>query len=150
MAIHNRSFGQSEQRRSLTFQHFNQGLNIGETGVLGFVPFASNLEAAQIATFNVAGSPYLALTVTRFIVGQGSTSWYLGSTFPARDFGTSGVFDSGVSLPAAGSTLLILMKNDVLGYICGGAGATVGIVGGVAGAIVLKPIQDIKTVLFTD
>lgn len=121
----------------------------GETGVLAIVPFPCTLDSAQIAMFNVESSPFLALTLSRFITGTGFTSFVIGSTFPAQNFGTSGWLLTGVSLPASGSTTLQLMANDVLGYIVGGTGGTAIIAGGVAGAFVLRAVQDVRSTLFT-
>ncbi len=147
MSIHNSGLGPSQQREHFVFQNFGLALTSGDTGVLALVPFPCVMDAAQIATFSVESNPNLILTVTRFITGFGVTTWNLGTTFAARSFGTSGALNSGVSLPASGSSLLQLMTNDVVGYVVGG-GSTAGIFG-VAGDIVLRPIQDVRTNLFT-
>src|SRR5690348_10123140 len=119
MSIHNRSLGETEQRKTLQFALGNAAFSQGETGVLAYVPFPCNLSAANIATIALNGAPNLLLTASRFIVGAGVTTWAIGSTFDLRAFGTSGVLDSGISLPAAGSDTLKLMANDVLGYVVG-------------------------------
>lgn len=145
MSIHNRGLGNTEQRKSLEFSLGSAALSNGETGVLSFVPFPCVIEAAQIAAFSVESAANLLFTVSRFIAGQGMTTWALGSTFAVRDFGVSGVLSSGVSLPMSGSTLNLLMTNDVLGYQVGG-GATAGVFG-IAGCFVVKPLQDVKVFL---
>lgn len=147
MAVTNRSLSASEQRHALQFSNFSSALSSGETGVFGVIPYPCVLDAAQLAAFSVEANPNLLLTVTRFIVGAGVTTYPVGTTFLAQDFGTSGALANGVSLPASGSTLRMLMTNDVVGYVVGG-GSTAGIFG-LAGALVLRPVQDIRTNLFT-
>lgn len=146
MSIHNRSLGPSEQRHALSFNNFSLSLTSGETGVLALIPYPCTLDAAQLAAFSIASSPNLILTVQRFITGSGSTVWNLGSTFAVRSFGTSGIPASGISLPASGSSLLLLTAGDVVGYLVGG-GATAA-VNGMAGCLVIRPVQDVKTNLF--
>ena len=141
MAIVNRSKDESE--RFLPFNlSFGSALTNGETGIIGYVPFPCSISEANIATFSLAGSPYILLTVSRFIAGAGVTTINIGSTFAMRDFGVSGVLSAGVSLPAAGVNL---MANDVLGYVVGG-GATLAAFGA-AGCVVLNPAQDVKSYL---
>lgn len=141
MSVHNRTLGDDEQRKALYFNQ-NVALTSGETGVLKMIPFPCVLQGAQIAAFSVASNVNLLLTVSRFIPGTGFTTFNIGSTFAPPSFGTSGVPASGVSLPAAGNTLLILTANDVVGYQVGG-GATAAIFG-LAGCLVVKPLQDVK------
>lgn len=142
MSIHNRGLGVTEMRKTLDFSLGSLALTTGETGVLACVPFPCLLDGAQISAFSVTSDVNLLFTVRRFIVGTGATTYNLGSTFAPRDFGTSGVFANGISLPVSGSTLLQLMPNDVLGYQVGG-GATAGIFG-FAGSFVVRPVQDVK------
>ncbi len=144
MAVVNRTLDGSEQSKVLPFAR-ETAITSGETGILSLVPFQCVLQAAQLAAYSVESNPNLLLKVNRFIVGQGFTSWNIGSTFAVRDFGVSGVLTSGVSLPAAGSTLLQLMANDTLVYLAGG-GSTAAIFG-VAGCFVVKPMQDIRVFL---
>lgn len=145
MGIINRTKENSEKLVPLNFALGNLALTQGETGVLAYVPFPCVLSAANIATMSLDGSPNLMLTVQRFIVGAGVTTYVVGSTFTLRAFGTSGVLSSGVSLPASGSTLLNLMANDVIGYQMG-TGSTL-IATGVAGCLVVRPIQDVTSFL---
>ena len=145
MSIHNRNLGETEQRKALNFSLGNAAFSQGETGVLAFVPFPCVLQAANIATMSLDGSPNLILTCSRFIVGAGVTTFSIGSTFSLSAFGTSGVLTSGISLPAVGDSTLNLMANDVLGYQVG-SGSTLGAFG-VAGCFVVKPLQDVKRFL---
>lgn len=146
MSIHNRSLGPTEQRHGLHFNNFSLSLTSGETGVLAIIPYPCALDAAQLAAFSVASNPNLILTVQRFVTGLGVTVWNLGSTFAVRSFGTSGIPVNGISLPASGSTLLNLTAGDVVGYLVGG-GATAS-VNGMAGCLVVRPVQDVKSNLF--
>ena len=148
MAIINRTNDITQQRVSLQFSNFSSALTAGETGVIGYIPCPCHVHAANIAAFSVSSAPSFALTVNRFIVGSGVTSYILGSTFAVPSFGTSGVLAAGISLPVLGTTSMILMTNDVLGYIVGGSGGTNAIYG-LAGTVVLRPIQDIKSFLNT-
>ena len=145
MGIANRTKEISEQRISLPFTFGSAALTTGETGVLSYVPFNCVLQGAQVAAFSVEADPNLLLTVSQFIPGTGVTTFSIGTTFAAIDFGISGIATAGLSLPIAGNTLLNLMANDVLGYVVGG-GSTAGIFG-LAGCFVVKPSQDIKVYL---
>lgn len=145
MAVNNRSLSQSQQKFPLNWSTGNLALTTGETGVIGFIPFPCVLSAANVAALDVVGSPDLMITINRFIPGTGVTVFALGTTFVPPKYGTSGVLTSGLSLLAAGNTLLNLMPNDVLGYQVGG-GSTTGIFG-LGGCFVLQPIQDIRVYL---
>ncbi len=146
MSIHNRTLGASEQRHALPFSNFSLALTSGETGVISLIPYPCTLDAAQVAAFSIQSNPNLLLTVTRFIPGAGVTTWNVGSTFAPPNYGTSGVLTVGISLPAIGSPLLLLAAGDVAGYVVGG-GSTAGIFG-LAGCLVVRPMQDVKTNLF--
>ena len=141
MGIINRTKDVTDKHHPLPFAFANLSFTNGETGVLAYVPFPCTLRNASIATFSVVGSINLILTVNRFIVGAGFTSYTLGSTFALRSFGTSGVFANGISLPASGSTLLQLMPNDVIGYLAS-AGATASC-SGIAGDVLITAVQDV-------
>lgn len=143
MAVINRTNDNSQARHVIPVAH-HLTITSGETGVIGLVPFPCILEAAQLASFSAAGLNLL-LQVQRFIPGSGVTVLDIGSTFVPPAFGTSGVIPSGVSLPASGSTLLQLMANDVLSYVAGGGSSA--LIQGLAGAIVVRPVQDIRVFL---
>lgn len=144
MAIVSRTNDQSQQRHVIPIAE-RLTVSGGETGVIGHIPFPCALEAIQLASFSVAGSLNLLLQVQRFIPGSGVTVFNIGSTFVPPSFGTSGVIPSGVSLPASGSSLLQLMANDVLSYLSGGGGTAM--IQGLAGSIVVRPVQDIRVYL---
>lgn len=147
MAIVSRTQDASVQKQVLSFSNFSLALSTGETGVLSYVPYPCQLVAANLAAFSVTSDPTVQFTVSRFVVGQGFTSYVLGSAFQPPSYGTSGVLGAGVSLLASGSSLLYLMPGDVLGYEVGG-GSTAGIFG-MCGAFIVKPTQDIRTYLGT-
>ena len=143
MGLNNRGKDSSEQKYPISFR--SGDVSNGETGVIGYIPFPCVLEAGNIAAMGVGGTPDVLLTLQRFIVGTGVTIFNIGSTFQPSVYGTSGVLPSGVSLPAVGNTLLMLLPGDILGYQIGG-GSTVGI-WGMGGCFVVKPLQDIKVYL---
>ena len=145
MAITNRTNDSSEQKTPLNFSFGDKALTQGETGVLAFVPFPCVLNAANMAAMSLNGTPNMILTASRFISGAGVTTWSIGSTFLIRSFGSSGVLTSGISLPVSTSVNLKLMANDVLGYLMG-SGSTFAAYG-VAGCMVVTPVQDVKTYL---
>jgi len=144
MGIISRTNEPSGQRMALDVC-LNGSQTNGETGVICHIPTACLLEAANFACYNTTSQAYMMLTLNRFIVGTGATTYVLGSTFAPPVFGTSGVIPSGVSLPATGNSLLALMPNDVIGYQIGG-GSTAAIYG-IAGTVVIRPLQDIRSYL---
>lgn len=144
MASDNRSQDLSNQRFPLDIC-VNGAQTNGETGILAYLPWPAVLEVANIAAYNPTAAVTIQFTVNRFIPGTGATTWNLGAAFTPNAFGTSGVAAAGLSLPASGSTLNILMANDVIGYQIAG-GATVAIYG-LVGAFVVRPLQDVKKYL---
>ncbi len=140
MAITNRALDPSEQRKNVDYTF--GALATGVTGMVGVVAWPSVLERGQMVSVGVSGSPTAQLVVQRFIPGSGFTTWAVSSANAAVAFGTSGVPVSGLSLLAAGSTLLNLQANDVLSIATGGANSAVT---GLFVGLVLRPIQDIKT-----
>jgi hypothetical protein len=91
---------------------------------------------AQVVCQGISGAPTGIIRVTRF----GGASYFVGSTFLVPSAVVSGPL--GISMPAAGSSLLLLQKNDVVSVLFGGSGAAS------TGAIIdviLQNTQDIKT-----
>lgn len=144
MGVLNRTADSSFQRLPINVC-VNGSQTNGETGVLAYIPLPCVLEVGNLAFYNPTAQVTFQLLVNRFIPGAGFTSWLLGSTFIPSAFGTSGVSTGGVSLPAAASTLMMLMPNDVLGYQVGG-GATAAIYG-VVGNFIVRPVQDVRVFL---
>ena len=138
MAVINRTQGSDTQKKTIAF-NLETSMANGETGVLGYIPYPCQLNALQMTSFYQAGSPFLLLNISRFIVGSGVTVIPLGTTFSIPVFGTSGFVSGGVSLPT-GSSLMYLMANDLITYTAGG-GSTVGLQK-VAGCFVVQPVQD--------
>jgi hypothetical protein len=95
----------------------------------------------QLGVFGVSGAPSVQLNVDRFIAGVGFTTIILatGTSNTPAAFGTSGV--SSAVLATAGSTLRNLLANDVLVLTTGGTNAAAN---AIVGAVVIRPIQDIK------
>lgn len=140
MAIVNRSLDNSEQ-----YKVISSNFGVVATGVtlaLAHIQSPCTLKAVQVAGFGASGSPIGIMTIQRFIVGAGLTVITLGTTFGARVFGTSGVLDAGVSLPAVGSTLLNLLPNDVICATVSGSNAALMTM---TANFLVQPTQDIRT-----
>lgn len=152
MGVHNMALAHSEQRHAFGFENFDLTLTSGDTGLLVYVPWPSLLEAVNLGAFSVQSSPFLLLTLNRFIPGTGFTSFALGTTFAPRSFGTSGVLAGlGVTLSGqfvSGLSGIPLMANDVIGYQVGGTGGTC-LIDGLCGSAILRPVQDRKYVFNT-
>lgn len=145
MAVVNRTLDVTEQRKVAL--QWSNGVTLVGTGVtrtIGIVPWPCTLDAGQIYASGLSGAPSYQLSVNRFIVGSGFTTYVIavGSSNVPPDFGTSGVGVSAMILPAAGSTLLNLQANDVLYFVSGVANTASTYL---HISLVLKPIQDIKT-----
>lgn len=139
MAICNRDLDSSQQKYVLEASY--GPLATGATQPIAIVPSSSTIVGARVAAFGISGSPTVALTIQRFIVGSGSTS-YLGgfTTLTMQAAGTSGV--QSVVIAAAGSTALNLQAGDVIMSTTGGANSAVT---GVNVTLVLQATQDIRT-----
>lgn len=144
MAVVNRTKDASEQKREFEAKTglVALGAASGVTGIVTFIPYASTIEAAQLAAFGVSGSPTVKLMLNRFVVGAGATAWAISADAAPVAFGTSGLAASGVSLLASGSTLMMCMAGDVIQYQVSG---TTTALSGMAISMVVKPLQDIKT-----
>ena len=140
MAVINRALDSSEQMKVYDFKH-NAVIGTGVTTIVGLVPYPAVLKGGQWAAYGLSGSPTWTLKVHRFIVGTGATYFAVSGANAPAAFGTSGVLQSGISLLAAGNTLLNLMVDDVLIAESGGANSAV-----LASAfsVAIQPIQDIK------
>ena len=120
MAITNRALDVSQQKNVLrrvfgpavsTGGTFIVGVAAGGTYMLGMVPTNSVLKAAYVACENMGNSLVLAFNVKRFIAGAGITVINgLFGTLALQNFSVSGI--QGVSILAAGSTLLGLLPGD--------------------------------------
>lgn len=145
MAIVNRTLDASEQRRSFTasFTGSSTSLVLGNTLMLGVVPYNSVLSAITVAAIGLSGSPTMDLRVNRFIVGTGVTTIAGGATtLTLTAWGTSGV--QAMVLAASGSSFLNLLANDVL--VLTQAGANTATTSQCV-TYVLQATQDIKTQL---
>ncbi len=98
--------------------------------------------AARAAATGISGAPLLDLSITRFIVGSGTTS-YLGgfTTLTLQAVGTSGI--QSATIAVAGSTALSLLTGDVVyGSVSGQDSAVTGL----AVSLVVDATQSIKTI----
>jgi hypothetical protein len=95
----------------------------------------------KVTMHGVSGTPALYLEVYRFQGSTGSASFIIGQSFVCQAFGTSGFLS--YSLPASGSTLLNLMKGDVVVAVqAGGVGAATVIT---TVDLITQNLQDVKT-----
>lgn len=148
MAIVNRTLDSSEQKKTL-YVTANTVVN-GTTLSVGLVPYPSTFIGGQLSCWGISGAPTVEVAVNRFIAGTGFTTWVLakGTSNTPADFGVSGAgaFGTGASgmiCIAQGSTLGILLANDVITVtVAGGTGAAAK---SVFADIVIQPIVDIKT-----
>jgi len=148
MAIVGRDLDNSERKEVLTFtsQFSGQSLALnggnviatGTTLFMGMVPYPCTVLSGAVFALGVSGAPQISLGLQRFAAG--STSYAIGiSNMVLTAFGTSGV--QGLSgLPAAGSTLLNLLQNDVV--ICTTAASNTAITNLIV-QLVVKKTQDI-------
>jgi hypothetical protein len=95
----------------------------------------------KITMHGVSGTPALYLEVYRFQGTTGSASFIIGQSFVCQAYGTSGFLS--YSLPAVGSTLLNLMKGDVVVAVqAGGTGAATVVT---TIDLICQNLQDVKT-----
>lgn len=139
MAINQRSLGSDLKTRTLDF-FFETHIGHGHSGMIYLVPFSCQINAIQMTSTYQANSPYLLLSIQRFIPGYGLTTILFGSTFTIPVYGTSGIGASGVPLPTD-TNLLKLMANDAIWYYCHSQSAS-GIIESFIGSIVVTPTQD--------
>jgi hypothetical protein len=139
MAICNRDLDVSQQKTSLRANV--AALGTGLTLPVVIIDSPANIVSAKVAAFGISGTPTALLSIQRFIVGSGVTSFLGGfTTLTMQAAGTSGV--QSVVTAAAGSTALNLLAGDVIMVTSGGSNAAVT---GLAVDLVIQYTQDIKT-----
>lgn len=136
MGIINRTLDDSEQKEAFVLPA-RTVINTLEVPVK-IVERPCTLQQLSIVGVGLSGSPTALLRVNRF----GGASFVVGSTMLVPAMGTSGPILY-PSLPAAGSSLLNLQKNDVVTVLFGGG--TGAAADSVNVDIVVENIQDIKT-----
>lgn len=113
MAVLNRDKDASEQRYVFGY---NSQVTVGVSGLiqLGIAPCASQLLAVASNAFGLSGSPILGVQVQRFVVGSGLTTIPVNSSslLTIVAYSTSGMQTH--ILPAAGATLVQLLKGDAI------------------------------------
>lgn len=141
MAITNRDLDVSEQKRAFSFSVGTKlAPNVAAaTMCIGHVPFQSELKALNIAGHGFSGAPQVELRIQRFIAGAGFTMIAPGVSAIVPSMGVSGPV--GVSLPAAGHSLIQLLAGDVLTLLTAVANTSTDTV---TGGFVLKALQDFK------
>lgn len=144
MAVINRALDNSEQEWEFSAQYAALGTGASNAAVtlpIAMIPFPSTIVAARAAATGASGSPTIALSIKRFIVGSGTTA-YLGgfTTLALQNVGTSGILS--VTIATAGSTALGLLAGDVIvGSFAGQDSAVTRL----AVSIVIDATQSIRT-----
>jgi len=112
MPINNRSMDASQQKEVV--QLVAQGVvATGATLLSAPIPFPGVLSAAFVAAQGASGAPTSSLEISRFIAGAGATVISgLAASFIIPVRGLSGTL--GLSMVAAGSTLLNVMAGDCI------------------------------------
>jgi len=139
MAIVNRDLDASEQRKAFvqTFGAVATGITLPVLAV----PYPSTLDGIAVSAHGLSGTPTLAFSILRFIVGTGVTTITAGfTTLTPLAYSTSGL--ASVVQVAAGNTLLNLQANDIICATSAGSNAALKSLGV---AVVLKATQDVKT-----
>ena len=138
MSVINRTLDVSEQQENLVL---SEKLAVATDALYVYhVPRPMQLQSINVAASGISGSPVGLVEIQRFVVGAGLTTIPVGNSLAIAAIGTSGV--QSVSLPAAGSSLLELQKDDILNVAISGAdsGADNLII-----SAVVKNLQDIKS-----
>ncbi len=141
MAIVNRTQDVSEQRKVFQKRLISTDLVNGATVVVAIAPYPCTLDGGQVALFGLSGACNFAIAVTRNGAAGATYIAVVGSSNPALAYGTSGIWQ--MVLPAAGSTLLNIGAGDLIHVNQSGGTGAAAVNADIA--IVLKPIQDVKT-----
>lgn len=139
MAIVNRDFDATGQR-------FDLLVSPGLVGVstlvhMGIVPCGAQLLAVVTQAFGLSSTPTVGVQIQRFVVGSGLTTIPLNgsSLITIGAMSTSGMQTQ--ILPAAGSTLLLLQKGDVVQLVTSTANSAATY----TSAAVLQILQDVRS-----
>lgn len=139
MSVLNRTDDISQQK-----EHFQAlQINVANSTIfpVAVIERSMLLTDCKITMHGVSGTPALYLTCYRFQGSTGSASFIIGASFVCQAYGTSGYLQ--YSMPAVGSTLLQLMKGDVVvATQAGGTGAATTIT---TVDLVCQNLQDVKT-----
>lgn len=138
MGIINRSKDVSEQKEDACVS-LSETVT-GKSYPIFVAPRAMQISDAKAYVAGMSGAPTGTLKLTRFVAGAGATTITISGALTHVAFATSGM--ETFSLPAAGSSLLDLQKNDVLLYVTGAANAALE---KAQVQVVLKNMQDIKS-----
>lgn len=118
MAICNRDLNVSQQKDQ--FAESIPATVAAATYAIWMAPYPCEIVNAQIATNGISGTPLHNLGIVRFVIGAGLTTIVgQNSSMALVALGTSGV--QGMSLIAAGSTLLQMQEKDILVLVTSGA-----------------------------
>ena len=134
MAIIARELDNSEKKTVVVQTHLAMA-----AGTYGhyIAPGPLTIDAVQVAAFGVTSTPNFQLAIRR-VAAAGATTILVGGTLVMQAASTSG--PQGVSLPAAGSTLLQLNTGDVVSFV------SAGFVADLTVELVVRTLQDIRSV----
>lgn len=104
------------------------------------VPNAGNIVDAKCVAYGLSAAPTGQLRINRFLPGVGETLITVGGALTHVAYGTSGM--QTFSLPALGSTLLVVQKGDVVQLLTAGTAAALA---SVEVSVVIQATQDIKS-----
>jgi len=139
MAIVNRDVDPSQKKETISCNI--KTMSTGVTHAVWCAPFNAEISFCQIAAQGLSGTPVGVLEILKFVAGAGLTSVTgLGNTITITALGTSGSI--GMSLAAAGSTLLQVAPGDTVVFRSGGTNAAVAEMNI---TLVVKALQDIKS-----
>lgn len=139
MSILNRTHDISLQKQ--TFQGALVNANNLAVIPVAMIERSMLITDCKIAMQGVSGTPAVYLGVYRFQGSTGAASFIVGASFVCQSFATSGYLS--YSMPAAGSTLLNLMKGDVVVLTqAGGVGAATTIT---QVDLIVQNLQDVTT-----
>lgn len=140
MALVNRDKDATEQRYVFTY---NAPTVVGVSLLihLGIAPCAGQILQVATNAFGLSGSPILGVQIQRFVVGSGLTTIPVNgsSLLTITALSTSGMQTQ--VLPAAGSTLVQVLKGDDIQLITSGANTAANYVC----EAVVQILQDIKS-----
>lgn len=136
MGITNKSLDVTEQQESLK-ANVSTVVN-GNARHVAIIERPCTIQQVRSTCSGISGAPTGQVRITRF----GSASFLVGMSFLIPAIGVSGAM-AALSLPAAGSTSLNLLKDDLVEVIFGGGTGAAFDHGTVD--IVVKNTQDIKS-----
>jgi len=142
MAVVNRDLDPSQQRLNwLNVAGTQSVVGVSAILALGIAPCAMQVLAVAVEASGLSGSPTAGIQIQRFVVGSGLTTILVNgsSLLTVQAYSTSGA--QAMVLPAAGSTLVQLLRGDQLQMITSAANTAASYVV----EAVVQVLQDVKS-----